>query len=195
MADVKKSKIKIVAIVGSLRKDSLNRQLALKAGELISDRADFEILDYADVPMMNEDIEFPAPAAVARVREKIKSADGVWFFTPEYNHFFPGVLKNLIDWLSRPVSDDEGNVLERVPAAISGISLGMGGTGIAQDHLVTLISFLNMDVMNSPRLTIPNAMKLIDESGKLSLGGSYPFLEKQANAFVEFVSERARRNK
>lgn len=195
MADVKKSKIKIVAIVGSLRKDSLNRQLALKAGELISDRADFEILDYADVPMMNEDIEFPAPAAVARVREKIKSADGVWFFTPEYNHFFPGVLKNLIDWLSRPVSDDEGNVLERVPAAISGISLGMGGTGIAQDHLVTLISFLNMDVMNAPRLTIPNAMKLIDESGKLSLGGSYPFLEKQANAFVEFVSERARRNK
>lgn len=195
MADFKKSKIKIVAIVGSLRKDSLNRQLALKAGELISDRADFEILDYADVPMMNEDIEFPAPAAVARVREKIKSADGVWFFTPEYNHFFPGVLKNLIDWLSRPVSDDEGNVLERVPAAISGISLGMGGTGIAQDHLVTLISFLNMDVMNSPRLTIPNAMKLIDESGKLSLGGSYPFLEKQANAFVEFVSERARRNK
>lgn len=195
MADVKKSKIKIVAIVGSLRKDSLNRQLALKAGELISDRADFEILDYADVPMMNEDIEFPAPAAVARVREKIKSADGVWFFTPEYNHFFPGVLKNLIDWLSRPVSEDEGNVLERVPAAISGISLGMGGTGIAQDHLVTLISFLNMDVMNSPRLTIPNAMKLIDESGKLSLGGSYPFLEKQANAFVEFVSERARRNK
>lgn len=195
MADVKKSKIKIVAIVGSLRKDSLNCQLALKAGELISDRADFEILDYADVPMMNEDIEFPAPAAVARVREKIKSADGVWFFTPEYNHFFPGVLKNLIDWLSRPVSDDEGNVLERVPAAISGISLGMGGTGIAQDHLVTLISFLNMDVMNSPRLTIPNAMKLIDESGKLSLGGSYPFLEKQANAFVEFVSERARRNK
>lgn len=195
MADVKKSKIKIVAIVGSLRKDSLNRQLALKAGELISDRADFEILDYADVPMMNEDIEFPAPAAVARVREKIKSADGVWFFTPEYNHFFPGVLKNLIDWLSRPVSDDEGNVLERVPAAISGISLGMGGTGIAQDHLVTLISFLNMDVMNLPRLTIPNAMKLIDESGKLSLGGSYPFLEKQANAFVEFVSERARRNK
>lgn len=195
MADVKKSKIKIVAIVGSLRKDSLNRQLALKAGELISDRADFEILDYADVPMMNEDIEFPAPAAVARVREKIKSADGVWFFTPEYNHFFPGVLKNLIDWLSRPVSDDEGNVLERVPAAISGISLGMGGTGIAQDHLVTLISFLNMDVMNAPRLTIPNAMKLLDESGKLSLGGSYPFLEKQANAFVEFVSERARRNK
>ena len=82
-----------------------------------------------------------------------------------------------------------------MPAAISGISLGMGGTGIAQDHLVTLISFLNMDVMNSPRLTIPNAMKLIDESGKLSLGGSYPFLEKQANAFVEFVSERARRNK
>ena len=81
-------KIKIVAVVGSLRKESYNRQLALAAKELIGDRADFELLEYQDVPLMNQDIEHPAPEAVIRVRDAVKSADGIWFFTPEYNHFF-----------------------------------------------------------------------------------------------------------
>ncbi|NLX77167.1 MAG: NAD(P)H-dependent oxidoreductase [Clostridiaceae bacterium] len=185
-------KIKILAIVGSLRKDSLNRQLALAAKDIIGDRADFEILEYADVPLMNEDIEFPATEPVKRVREKVKEADGIWFFSPEYNHFFSGVLKNLIDWLSRPVSDEEPYVLYGKPAAVSGISLGMSGTGIAQDHLVTLISFLNMDVMNVPRVTIPNATEQLDDRGKLALTESYPFLEEQANALMDFVQRRVK---
>lgn len=183
-------KIKILAIVGSLRKESYNRQLALAAKETIGDRADFTILEYQDVPLMNQDIEFPAPDAVKRIRDQVKSADGIWFFTPEYNHFFSGVLKNVIDWLSRPVSNNEPQVLAGKPAAISGISPGMSGTGLAQDHLVTLISFLNMDVMNSPRLTIPNAMQQIDSDGKLTLKTSYPYLEKQANAFINYIYSR-----
>lgn len=180
-------KLKIVAIVGSLRKDSYNRQLAQIAQSVIGDRADFELLDFADVPLLNQDIEFPAPEAVKRVREVINTADGIWFFTPEYNHFFPGVLKNLIDWLSRPISKNESQVLLGKPAAISGISLGMSGTGIAQDHLVTLISFLNMKVMNSPRLTIPNAGQSLDEQGKLVLTSSAKYLQKQADEFIEFI--------
>lgn len=183
-------RIKIIAIVGSLRKESYNRQLALAAKELIGDRADFELLEYHDIPLMNQDIEYPAPDAVKRVRDAVKSADGIWFFTPEYNHFFSGVLKNLIDWLSRPISDKEPQVLVGKPAAISGVSPGMSGTGLAQDHLVTLISFLNMDVMNSPRLTIPNAMQQIDSDGRLTLKESYPYLEKQANAFINFIQKR-----
>jgi chromate reductase len=183
-------KIKISAIVGSLRKDSYNRQLALAAKELIGDRAVFNLLEYQDIPMMNEDIEFPAPEAVKRVREEVKSSDGIWFFTPEYNHFFPGVLKNLIDWLSRPVNDKEPQVLAGKPAAISGITPAMAGTGLAQDHLVTLISFLNMNVMNVPRLTIPNAMQQLDSDGKLALKSSYPYLEKQVNAFLDFVAKQ-----
>ena len=174
----------------SLRKESYNRQLALAAKELIGNRADFELLEYHDIPLMNQDIEYPAPDAVKRVRDAVKSADGIWFFTPEYNHFFSGVLKNLIDWLSRPISNKEPQVLAGKPAAISGISPGMSGTGLAQDHLVTLISFLNMDVMNSPRLTIPNAMQQIDSDGKLTLKESYPYLEKQANAFLNFIQRR-----
>ena len=183
-------RIKIVAIVGSLRKESYNRQLALAAKELIGDRADFELLEYHDIPLMNQDIEYPAPEAIRRVREAVQFADGIWFFTPEYNHFFPGVLKNLIDWLSRPISDKEPQVLAGKPAAISGISPGMSGTGLAQDHLVTLISFLNMDVMNAPRVTIPNAMQELDNQGKLILKTSYSYLEEQADAFINFVQRR-----
>ncbi len=160
-------RLKIVAIVGSLRKDSYNRQLALIAKDVIGDRADFELIDYADVPLMNQDIEYPAPDAVKRVRDAVKSANGVWFFTPEYNHFFSGVLKNLIDWLSRPISKEERQVLSKKPAAISGITTGMAGTANAQDHLVTLISLLNMKVMNAPRLTIPNAQSQTDENVSL----------------------------
>jgi chromate reductase len=180
---------KIVAIVGSLRKDSYNRQLAMIARDVIGERADFELLNYADVPPMNQDIEYPAPDAVSRVRDAVKSADGIWFFTPEYNHFFPGVLKNLIDWLSRPISKDERQVLSKKPAAISGITPGMAGTASAQDHLVTLISLLNMRVMNYPRLTIPNAEDQTDGNGKLTLTSSLPYLEKQANAFLRFIQD------
>ncbi len=180
----------IIAIVGSLRNDSYNRQLALMAKEIIGDKAVFELLDYSDVPLMNQDIEYPAPTSVARVREKIKAADGVWFFTPEYNHFFPGVLKNLIDWLSRPISKDEPQVLSGKHAAISGISPGMSGTGLAQDHLVTLISFLNMKVMNVPRLTIPNAKQQLNAEGNLELTTSRVFLEKEVDAFLKFIEEK-----
>lgn len=179
----------IVAIVGSLRKESYNRQLAMAAREIVGDRAEFELLDFADVPYMNQDIEFPAPEPVKRVREKIKAADGVWFFSPEYNHFFPGVLKNLIDWLSRPVSKTEPQVLDGKPAAVSGASPSMSGTGLAQDHLVTLISYLNMRVMNVPRLTIPNVHQQLDGDGRLALTVSRPFLEKQADAFLEFLKK------
>jgi chromate reductase len=159
------------------------------ARDVIGERADFELLNYADVPPMNQDIEYPAPDAVSRVRDAVKSADGIWFFTPEYNHFFPGVLKNLIDWLSRPISKDERQVLSKKPAAISGITPGMAGTASAQDHLVTLISLLNMRVMNYPRLTIPNAEDQTDGNGKLTLTSSLPYLEKQANAFLRFIQD------
>jgi len=180
---------RIVAIVGSLRKESYNLQLARKAKEIIGDRADFQIIDYADVPLMNQDIEYPAPDSVRRVRDAVKSADGIWIFTPEYNHSYPGVLKNLIDWLSRPISKEERQVLSRKPIAISGVSPGMGGTLTAQDLLVMLLSMLNANVMNFPRLTIPNIAQQTDDKGRLSLTSSLPYLEKQADAFLKFINQ------
>jgi len=184
------SRIKILAIVGSLRKDSYNKQLAMAVKDIINDRADFEILEFSDVPLMNEDIEFPPPEAVKRVREKVKQSDAIWFFTPEYNHFFTGVLKNLTDWLSRPVSETEPQVLAGKPAVISGISIAGTGTSMAQDHLVTLLSFLDMDIMNQPRLPIPKAQEQLDEAGKLKLTTSLPFVNAQVDAFLDFVHKR-----
>ena len=179
--------IKITAIVGSLRKDSLNRQLALEAGRVIGKRAEFDILDYSGIPFFNQDNEHPPPEIVRTVRMAVKASDGIWFFTPEYNHSLPGVLKNLIDWLSRPISSDEPHVLGGKPAAISGITPGMSGTGVVQDHLVTLISFLNMKIMNKPRLTIPNAMQQTNRDGCLSLSSGASLLENQADEFLRFI--------
>ena len=110
-------KIKIAAVVGSLRKASLNRQLAEAAAALCGDELVFEILDYQDLPFMNEDIEFPAPAAVQRLRTQLQEADGIWFFSPEYNHGISGVLKNFLDWMSRP-DEAQKRVLNGKPAAV-----------------------------------------------------------------------------
>ena len=170
-------KKKIAVIIGSLRENSYNRQLAMLAKEIVGERAEFSIIDFSDIPMMNQDIEYPAPDAVCRVREQIKSADGVWIFTPEYNHSYPGVLKNLIDWLSRPISKDERQVLSRKAIAVSGASPGMGGTVTAQDLLVMLLSMLNANVMNFPRLAIPNVSQQADEAGHLRLTTSLPYLQ------------------
>ncbi|NLC72814.1 MAG: NAD(P)H-dependent oxidoreductase [Ruminococcaceae bacterium] len=184
------SKLKILAVVGSLRRDSLNLQLAKKAGELLADEAEFEILDFSDVPFFNQDIEYPAPEAVSKVRDKVINADGVWFFSPEYNHFFSGVLKNLLDWLSRKPEGSDVHVLFNKPAALSGITFGMSGTALSQDNLVTLLSFLNLDIMNVPRLVIPNADSQLGENGRLKLTASEKYLEKQASSFMQFIRNR-----
>lgn len=178
---------KILAIVGSFREDSYNQKLADIARELIGDRAEFKFLDFKNLPYMNEDIEFPTPEEVKRVREEVKEADGLWFFTPEYNRFFPGLLKNLIDWLSRPEAPDKGNVLNQKAVAISGVSPGMSGTLLVQHHLVSLLSFLNMRVMNAPRLTIANVGEKVNDEGKMILGDSQEYLEKEISAFLEFI--------
>ena len=94
---------KILFIIGSLRKESFNRQLALEAEKIIGSQAEVTYLDYSDVPLINQDIEFPEPEAVSRLRATVKEADGIWVFTPEYNFSYPGHVKNLFDWLSRPL--------------------------------------------------------------------------------------------
>ena len=184
---INEANIKIIAIVGSLRQNSYNRRLAQAAGRLLGERAEMELLDYCGVPFMNQDIEYPAPAPVKRVRESVKSADAVWFFTPEYNHFFPGVLKNVIEWLSRPISDSESQVLSGKPAAVSGITPGMSGTVVAQDNLMSLLGIINMKVMNTPRVTIPHANEQTFIDGKLADASAAQFLEEQVQAFIRFI--------
>lgn len=134
----------VLAIVGSLRTESYNRLLARHAQTLFDGRATFEILDYADVPLMNEDIEFPEPDAVGRVRSAVRTADALWIFTPEYNRGIPAALKNVLDWLSR--SDGRGSTgaqlpLVGKPVALSGVG-GRAATAAARKDLLALIGFL-----------------------------------------------------
>lgn len=177
--------MKLLAIVGSLRKQSFNRQLAETAGTCL-EVSTLEIADLNPIPVFNQDIEYPAPESVRRLRQMVKDADGIWFFEPEYNHGMSGVMKNAVDWLSRPISAAEKQVLANKPCAISGITMGMDGTAIAQEQLVCLLSFLDMKVMNQPRLTIPNALSQA-EGSQLKLNASLPFVQSQAKAFEQFV--------
>lgn len=94
---------KILFIIGSLREKSFNRVLAHHVAKELEGKAEVEFLDYSDIPWINQDIEFPAPESVQRIRKQVEEADGIWIFTPEYNHSYPGPLKNTLDWLSRPL--------------------------------------------------------------------------------------------
>lgn len=181
-------KKKIVAIVGSLRRNSFNRQLALEVQKQIGGRAEFEILEYADVPLFNEDIEFPAPESVRRIRETVKTADGVWIFTPEYNYSYPGVLKNVLDWLSRPLGPEEPQVLAGKAAVISGAAYGMAGTVTAQEHLIPMLVFLRLRLMNVPRLTVGSIGEQLDQNGMIRLSEtSGQYLRAQVDAFLDFL--------
>ena len=123
---------KILLIVGSLRKSSFNRQLAGEAAALLEGRASVKTLDFDSVPFMNQDREYPAPESVARVRTEVGSADAIWIFTPEYNYSYPGVLKNLLDWLSRPLKEgdpDRVSALTGKKAAISSAAGSSAGAG------------------------------------------------------------------
>lgn len=175
---------KLLFIVGSFRKDSYNMALAKTIYEYLKDKADIKFLSYEDIPYFNEDIEFPAPNKIKGIRNEVKEADGLMFFTPEYNHSYPGALKNLIDWLSRPISEKEGNVLSGKLAAVAGASLGEGGTVSSQDALISLLNFLNIHVMMTPRVMIPKVYQDYKD-GKFLQSEKYIF--RFADKFLEFI--------
>ena len=134
----------VLFVVGSFRTKSFNRQLAHEAKKLLATRCRVAWLDFADVPFLNQDIEDPAPAAVARVRDAVRSADGVWFFTPEYNFSYPGLLKNLLDWLSRPADPADRSspsVLAGKKCAVSGVG-GRNATADCRAKLADLLAFV-----------------------------------------------------
>lgn len=144
---------KIVFIVGSLRKGSFNGQLAKAAATSLEGRAEVSFLDYRDIPYMDQDIEFPVPAAIERVRKVVMEADGLWFFTPEYNGFLPGGLKNLLDWLSRPLKAGDyagGTALTGKKAAVTGVG-GRMAAGGARAQLMKLLPFLKVSVMEGDK--------------------------------------------
>ncbi len=182
---------KILFIVGSLRKESFNRKLASMAEKMIAGRAEVEYLDYSDVPMMNQDLEFPVPAAVASLRNKVAEADGVWIFSPEYNYSYPGHIKNLIDWLSRPVVADDHKtplVIARKKVALSGAGGGMA-TANCRAKLTELLTlpFINADVMVEPQTGIKLGVAAWTEGKMILTQEQEEALAKQAGAFLEYI--------
>jgi len=155
---------RVLGIAGSLRKGSYNK-LALRAAiELSPADMELESFDIAPIPPYDEDLrEQGFPPAVHQLREKIRAADALLIVTPEYNYSVPGVLKNAIDWASRPPSQP----FDDKPVAIMGASIGRLGTARAQYHLRQTAVFLNMHLLNRPEVMIAGAANAFDASGRL----------------------------
>jgi chromate reductase len=157
--------MKVLAMVGSLRKGSYNK-LALRAAiELKPARMEIETAEIGDLPLYNDDVrEAGYPQPVQRLREQVKAVDALLFVTPEYNYSVPGVLKNAIDWCSRPPDQP----LDGKPAAIMGASTGKLGSARAQYHLRQICVFVNVLPVNRPEVMLSGAAKLFDADGRLN---------------------------
>jgi chromate reductase len=156
--------IKILGFAGSLRRYSLNKALLRAAVQLAPKNVIIETFDLEGIPPFNQDLEAQPPQKVKEFKAKIKEADAILIATPEYNYSIPGVLKNAIDWASRPYTD---NALEGKPVAMMGASTGMLGTARAQYHLRQSFVFLNMHPTNRPEVFVAHAQEKFDENGNL----------------------------
>ena len=178
---------KILFVVGSLRAGSFNRQLALEAEKMIGGRAEVTYLDYAALPLMNQDLESPELEAVARLRAAVKEADGIWVFTPEYNFSYPGHVKNLFDWLSRPVVPGD----YETPTVINGKKVALSGAGgkmataKCREKLTELLTFIKADVMEQQTGIVLNVEAWTE--GRMILSEEQrAALKAQVEAFLEF---------
>jgi chromate reductase len=155
----------ILGIAGSLRKQSFNRALLRAAQELTPENARIDIFEIDGLPGFSEDDEKNPPAKVTELKQRIRAADAILFVTPEYNYSVPGVLKNAIDWASRPYGD---SAWSGKPVAVMGASVGTLGTARAQYHLRQSFVFLNMYAVNQPEVMVSNAHNKFDDNGKLT---------------------------
>jgi chromate reductase, NAD(P)H dehydrogenase (quinone) len=156
--------VRILGIPGSLRQASFNRAALRAAQERLPPEAALEIFDLHGIPPFSEDDESTLPARVVELKTKVREADAILIATPEYNYSVPGVLKNAIDWASRPYGD---NAWDGKPVAIMGASVGATGTARAQYHLRQMFVFLNMYPVNKPEVMISTAAQRFDERGRL----------------------------
>lgn len=147
-------RVVIVGFAGSLRRESYNKALLCAAIELMPKDAELEIFDIDGIPLFNQDLEGEMPAKVKEFKEKIRLADALLIVTPEYNYSFPGVLKNAIDWASRPPGD---NSFEGKPVAIMSASIGTLGGARAHYQLRQVLVALNMYPINRPEVMVPLA--------------------------------------
>ncbi|BCL81739.1 NAD(P)H-dependent FMN reductase [Ktedonobacteria bacterium brp13] len=159
------NELKILGIAGSLRKGSFNKAALRSAISLTPSNVTLETFDISSFPLFNQDDDNNPPEVIRQFKGKIRASDAILFATPEYNYSVPGVLKNAIDWASRPYGD---NAWEGKPVAIMSASIGMLGGTRAQHHLRQTFVFLNVYPLNSPEVIIPNAADKFDSAGNLT---------------------------
>jgi len=176
--------MKVIVLVGSLRKDSRSLKLAKSLKAFAPKYLDLKIADIA-LPMYNEDLETDTPPEEWELfRKKIKQADAVLFITPEYNRSVPAVLKNAVDVGSAP---DGKNVFENKPAAIISLSPGKMGAFGANHHLRQALVFLNMPTMQQPEAYIGSSEQLFDDDGNITSHGTLLYLMEFLEAFARWI--------
>lgn len=176
---------KIAVFVGSLQQNSLNKLLAHNLEKLASAGVEFSYVDLSALPLFNQDLEADFPAVARQAKDVVEAADGVLFVTPEYNRSIPGVLKNAIDWVSRPWGS---NSLNGKPAGIVGASGSPLGTAVAQADLRHILVYLNVKLMGQPELYLMHAPNAFDEKGEI-VEASRDHLQNYIDTFVKWVED------
>ena len=176
----------VIGFAGSLRRASYNRALLRVAAELATPTLHVTIHDLGPIPLYNSDVEAAGvPNSVAELRAAVRQADALLIATPEYNHGVPGVLKNTIDWLSRPPRE---SALNGKVAAVMGASPGMTGTARSQTQLRQAFVFTNTYALLQPEVLVARAHEKFDADGRLTDQGTRDFLKTFMTAFADLIS-------
>lgn len=180
--------IHILGFAGTLRKNSYNKGLLREAQNYLPEGVALEITELDDLPLFNQDLENEPPAPVRAFREKVQQADAILMAVPEYNYSFTGVLKNALDWGSRPPTK---SVWAGKPAALMGAG-GRMGTSRAQLQLRQVLLYLNMPTLIRPEVLIQNSWERFDSEGNLINEQSKQQVEALISAFVRFIEHNKR---
>jgi len=181
------SKFNIAVVVGSLRRDSFNRKLATGVAKLAPPDFSFEQLEIGDLPLYNQDDDASQAGPVKRLKAAVAAAQGLLFVTPEYNRSVPGVLKNAIDHASRPYGQ---SAWAGKPAGVLGASVGAVGTAVAQQHLRTILAYLDVPTLGQPEAFIQAKDGLFDDAGDIG-ADSKKFLQAWMDRYVAWVKNHA----
>lgn len=182
------STYKIAVIVGSLRAGAYNLRLARALEKLMPEGFSFDYVEIGDLPLYNQDLEADIPAPVVRLKRQVESAQGVLFATPEYNRSLPGVLKNAIDWASRPYGKSSWN---GKPSGVVGASPGAIGTAMAQQHLRNILSAQGSPALPTPEVYLQVNEQTIDLEGNISVPATRDFLKSWADRYADWVRKLA----
>ena len=179
---------RIVVVAGSIRAESHNKALAAALTKLGPSDFTFDTVRIDDLPLYNQDHDGSPSPQVTRLKGAISAAAGVIFVTPEYNRSIPGVLKNAIDHASRPYGQ---SAWTGKPAGILGISVGQIGTACAQQHLRTILAYLDMPTLGQPEAYIQVKEGFFDGDGNVAVESSRKFLQNWMDRYVDWIKKHA----